>query len=247
MDNKSKFRDWLISTGRTGAARAYPAAVDRVSKHYLDNNENVVPIYDISSQTEISRIVELYSKSGKFSECGDEHNSRNRSAITSYAAFFANLNEELVSSADDSENSAQQPNGEQSNFKYERDLQTAFCVQISSLFPGCEILGQQYSVGGKRIDVLLEDKNGDLLVVELKAGRADYAVFGQISMYIGMLSQLPKFSGKKVRGVIVVGGADDGLMHACRTNPDISVKIYQMRIELEDSDMPDIADSESDE
>ena len=242
MENKKKFRQWLIDAGKPGAAHDYPSAVSRVSDHYAQQTGKAVPIYEIANATEISRIAGMYGKDGKFAEFGSKHNARNRNAVARYAEFFVGLNDaDNVAQPSGADGSQRQDDEQQSNFKYEHDLQTAFCAQIASLFPNYEILGQEYPVGGKRIDVLLEhSEKGNLLVVELKSGTAEPSVFGQISMYIGMLSQLPKFSGKEIRGIIVAGGVADGLLYACYTNPNILVKTYRMSIELEDSDLPDV-------
>jgi len=95
-------------------------------------------------------------------------------------------------------------------------------------------LGVEYSIGGKRIDVLLEHLGSkNLLVVELKSGMADYKVFGQIAMYMGLLQK--QFLNKEISGVIVAGSIDDGLRYACETTSRISLKIYRMSIELEDA------------
>lgn len=117
-------------------------------------------------------------------------------------------------------------------------MQTTLCSQVSELFPnhkifGGLVIGVEYSIGGKRIDVLLEHENdGSLLVVELKSGQADYKVFGQISMHIGLLQR--QFPEKKILGVIVAGGIDESLVQACETSDKVFLKTYRMRIELED-------------
>jgi len=88
-------------------------------------------------------------------------------------------------------------------FAYEKDLQPSLCAQITELFPeyqifGNGLLGIEYQIGGRRIDVLLESKDGQkLLAVELKSGMADFKVFGQISMYIGLLTE--QFPNKNIR------------------------------------------------
>ena len=107
------------------------------------------------------------------------------------------------------------------------------------MFPGYKIFGEsnqgvEYSLGKRRIDVLLENiESGDLLVVELKSGFADFKVFGQISMYIGLIQK--QFPGKSIAGVIVAGGIDESLRQACEITDRIELKIYRMSLELEDA------------
>jgi hypothetical protein len=125
------------------------------------------------------------------------------------------------------------------NFAYEKDLQTALCAQISELFPEYKIygngsLGIEYSIGGRRIDVLLEhEESGRLLAVELKSGVADYNVFGQISMYLGLLQE--QCPDKEIAGVIVAGSIDSSLKQACAITDRITLKVYRMSLELEDA------------
>src|SRR5690606_36844451 len=121
------------------------------------------------------------------------------------------------------------------NFSYERDLKNSMVLQINELFPEYKIIGEtnegvEYLIGGKRIDILLEKQNGDLLVIELKSGIADYKVFGQISMYIGLL--IDKFPERKIRGFIIAGEIDKSLRNAIKTTDIIGLKTYKMKLEL---------------
>ena len=125
------------------------------------------------------------------------------------------------------------------NFTYERDLQSALIAEIPRLFEGYKIYGTglegvEYSLDGKRIDVLLEhEERNDLLVIELKAGIADYKVFGQMSMYIGMLSK--RIPGANISGVIIAGEIDESLRNACAITKQVSLKTYKMKLELENA------------
>lgn len=95
-------------------------------------------------------------------------------------------------------------------------------------------MGIEYAIAGKRIDILLEKKDvGDLLAVELKSGTADYKIFGQISMYIGLL--LAQFPGRIISGVIVASAIDPSLKHACATTDHVALKVYRMSVELDDA------------
>jgi len=94
-------------------------------------------------------------------------------------------------------------------------------------------IGVEYSIGGRRIDVLLEHEESEsLLVVELKSGEADFRVYGQISMYIGLLQR--QYSDRNISGVIVAGSIDESLVQACETTDKVALKTYRMSIELED-------------
>ncbi|MGB7501206.1 MAG: hypothetical protein WBM25_02305, partial [Azonexus sp.] len=174
------FREWLIQRGNPSAARNYPQAINLVSEHYSEATGQKTDIYSITDQVLVSQIAHDYSQAGRFSQYGYEQHSRFRNAIARYAEFFVqhdNSNFEAFTPTEEESEIVAVP---ETNFAYEKDLQTSVCAQISELFPGYRIFGGnsvgiEYSIGGKRIDILLEKKDvGSLLVVELKSGVADY-------------------------------------------------------------------------
>ncbi len=123
------------------------------------------------------------------------------------------------------------------NFSYEKDLKASMVSQIKEFFPDYKIYGEnnegiEYLIGSKRIDILLEKDDGSLLAIELKSGIANYKVFGQLSMYLGLL--MDKFPEKEIKGCIVAGKIDDTLKSATRTTDLVSLKTYRMRLELLD-------------
>lgn len=230
------FRNWLVQQGKAGAAKSYPQAINRISANLFKATGHKTDIYAINDQVLLSQIAHDYSKSGKSSQFGNEHHGLYRAAIARYAEFFVQHDqpEKTQPAQEDVELSIPID----TNFAYEKDLQTSVCAQISELFPGYGIFGGnsvgiEYAIAGKRIDILLEKKGcSDLLVVELKSGTADYKVFGQISMYIGLL--LEQFPSRIVSGIIVAGAIDPSLKHACATMDRVSLKVYRMSVELDD-------------
>lgn len=237
---EEEFRNWLVSRGNPGAATSYPRAILSISEHYSRETGETVDIYAISDQATISRIAHDYSQSGRFAEFGYEQHGRFRNAIARYSEFF--VNHRVGDTGEEVEESVARMVEEQAiytNFSYEKDLQRTLCAQVSDLFPGYRIygdsnLGVEYLISGKKIDVLLEhEKNNELLIVELKSGRADFRVFGQISMYLGLVKR--EFPERRIKGVIVAGEIDDSLRYATETNSDVALKIYRMSLELENA------------
>lgn len=234
------FKSWLFKRGIKGAASSYPKAIHQISEHYSAKTGEQIDIYKLKDQSKISELARDYSQTGKFSEFGYEQHGRFRAAIGRYSDFFVETRgeeheiEEISTQVDQIENIESS-----NNFAYEKDLQTALCSHISELFPDYHIygglgIGVEYSIGGKRIDVLLENEQSKhLLVVELKSGEADFKVFGQISMYIGLLKR--QFPERNITGIIIAGSIDDSLVQACEITDKVSLKTYRMSIELEDA------------
>ena len=239
---ETMFKNWLLKRGNKGGATSYPKAVNKISEHYTKKTGEQVHIYKIKDQSKIEAIAKDYEQTGRFSEFGYEQKGLYRAAIKRYSEFFVDSRGEIHNieepyaqdswfESDDIDSST--------NFAYEKDLQKALCSNISELFHGYHIygglgIGVEYSIGGKRIDVLLEhEQSKDLLVIELKSGIADFKVFGQISMYIGLLNR--QFPDKNITGVIVAGSIDDSLVQACKITDKVSLKTYRMSINIEDA------------
>ena len=226
------FYQWLMNIGRThNTAYSYKNAINHISEHFSQNTQNNINIYALTSHEQISDIAHQYSQAGHFAEAGYNGNGTWRNAIARYSEFFANRNN--IENIDvEVETIPNQP-----NFAYERDLQRTLCSQISQLFPEYKIYGEndegvEFSVGGRRIDVLLEHlEDQSLLVVELKSGEADFRVFGQISMYLGLLQT--EFPDRSITGIIIAGAIDESLSNACLITDRVSLKVYRMSLELE--------------
>ena len=65
-------------------------------------------------------------------------------------------------------------------------------------------------------------------VIELKAGIADFKVFGQISMYLGLLKK--EFPQKIIKGIIIAGKIDESLKYATTTNENVRIMEYKMEL-----------------
>lgn len=70
--------------------------------------------------------------------------------------------------------------------------------------------------------------SGSLLAVELKTGIADFRVFGQIAMYLGLLKE--QFPDGESCGVIICGEIDESLRNACSITEIVSLKTYRMNL-----------------
>ena len=74
--------------------------------------------------------------------------------------------------------------------------------------------------------------NKEVLVVELKKGRASDKVVGQIQRYMGYIKSEIANDQQKVKGLIIGLRDDLGLKHAISINPDIEFRKYQIRFDL---------------
>ncbi|GJQ05974.1 hypothetical protein CAPN010_01320 [Capnocytophaga cynodegmi] len=216
---QTKFENWLRETGKKETtAYNYAQAINRISNHYEENEKQKLNLYKLTSPEELNKYVAIYNKGGKYEDFGDRGNGTNRAAINSYKQFISNI-----------ENFQNEMIKERSSFSYEKDLQSSIINQIDILFPNYRIVEQEYEIEGKKIDILLA-KDNELLVIELKKDEANYKVFGQISMYIGLLKE--RYPNNEIKGCIIANSIDDSLVAACKTNENISLKVYLTQIKL---------------
>jgi len=96
-----------------------------------------------------------------------------------------------------------------------------------------EQVGQQYLTDTGPMDVLAVKKDGtELLVVELKKGRASDAVVGQILRYMGYAAQELAEPHQTVRGVIIALDDDKRIRRALAVTPNIGFFRYQISFKL---------------
>lgn len=96
-----------------------------------------------------------------------------------------------------------------------------------------ETIGQQYPSDTGPIDILAVSKDrSELLVVELKRGRASDVVVGQIQRYMGYVLDELANEDQTVRGVIIALEDDLRLRRALRVASNIDFLRYQVSFNL---------------
>ena len=96
-----------------------------------------------------------------------------------------------------------------------------------------ELVGQQYQSDTGPMDILAIKKDKtQLLVVELKKGRASDAVVGQVLRYMGYVKQELAEPNQIVKGVIIALEDDTRIRRALAMTPDISFYRYEVSFKL---------------
>ena len=223
---KEKFRTYLSERYTPASVNGYMSGLNHLSKNY---GSEILQITDFETVQEIRT---QYDLGGAKRDIGDYGNGTARNAIIQYSNFIETSNSsELSSTSTELENELLPVNNNR-RFTYERDLHNTLESQANELFPEYKLIGSEYSIEGVRLDLLLEKEN-DLLIVELKAGIATFEVFGQISMYMGLIQK--KFPHNKVYGVIIANDIHKGLMAACTTSEFITCQKYTMKLCIENA------------
>lgn len=122
---------------------------------------------------------------------------------------------------------------EKQRFALEKDMQAALRRDITALESGLSVIddGAEYSVSSGFIDVLCENAAGDLVVVELKAGKTDARVVGQVLGYMGDL--LEDYPERNVRGIIVAHEFDRRTESAAKAVPNLDLVRYAISFTFE--------------
>lgn len=96
-----------------------------------------------------------------------------------------------------------------------------------------ELVGQQYPSDTGPIDILAISKDKkELLVVELKKGRASDAVIGQIQRYMGYVKEELAEKGQTVQGVIIALEDDIRMRRALAVTQSIDFFTYKVSFKL---------------
>jgi len=84
------------------------------------------------------------------------------------------------------------------------------------------------------LDILARDKATDgFVVIELKRDQGDDETFGQLSRYMGWIAEnKDQPEGVPVTGVIIAAGITSKLKAAAKTNPNVRLVEYAIRLEL---------------
>lgn len=97
-----------------------------------------------------------------------------------------------------------------------------------------EVIGQQYPTDTGFIDILALSKDRkEILVIELKKGRASDAVVGQIQRYMGFILDEVAEDKQTVRGCIIALEDDLRIKRALRINPSIDFYRYEVSFRLQ--------------
>lgn len=117
-------------------------------------------------------------------------------------------------------------------FGLERDMQSALRANIEQLESGLKIIdgGNERITDAGRIDITASDRNGNIVVIELKVGDASPKIIAQALAYMGAVAESDK---KNVRGILVAGDFHKQVIWAAKAIPNLQLKKYKFQFKFE--------------
>jgi RecB family endonuclease NucS len=111
-------------------------------------------------------------------------------------------------------------------FRVEKEMQTAVRKQLTMLEPGLREAdgGLEESIATGRVDILAEDANGQLVVIELKAG---VCPSGALEQTLGYAEALAEARHRPVRAFLVAAEFPERTRAAARRTRDLELRTYQ--------------------
>ena len=144
---------------------------------------------------------------------------------------------ELSDDSDEDETVEPDDESTEVSIQMERDLEDFLVNNLNLIEEGLKLYadeqgqnGRQYSTDVGTIDLLCRNKD-DWVIVELKKGRSSDRVVGQISRYIGWVSE-NLAEGRDVRGIIIVHEFDPKLKYAVLAHQNLELKYYEIQIKF---------------
>lgn len=124
----------------------------------------------------------------------------------------------------------------EASLSLEKDLHTYLSSRVEKIELGLKIVkdGIEYQTDAGRIDILAKDKINNIVVIELKAGKAKDSAFGQLLGYMGCISTSDQFKNTKIRGIIVASNFDQRVIYAARGLQNIKLIKYQLSFEFQE-------------
>lgn len=117
----------------------------------------------------------------------------------------------------------------------EETVEDILARNMELIEPGMTLVQRQLITEVGRIDLFARDKNGTFTIIELKKGKTDDDVFGQLSRYLGWCKKT-KARTSNVRGIIIAKSIGPKLWAAADGHiTRVEFKEYDLKMSLQDA------------
>lgn len=116
-------------------------------------------------------------------------------------------------------------------FAFERDLQAFLRANLEFLEPDLEAIDQGREENYR--DITARDKDGNIVVIELKAGTARANAISQILAYMGEVQTEMNTDDAGIRGILVASNFQEKVYSAASMVPNLSLVKYRYHFTFE--------------
>ncbi len=232
---RDDFGKWLVAQGYSdnscNARQANVRTVERAYGETLDAVQDRFGLAKLVAEMVYSSEDERRARPNP-SRVTIQGNLRNglatlKGAVMLYAKFLGAAWVDQNSPASEASAQPGAPEGtDGQKLSLERDMQRFLRANVAHLDPGLTIIddGAERVVTSGFIDILARDAAGATVVIELKAGKTDARVVGQVLGYMGDIAD--EDSPQALRGIIVAHDFDQRTRSAARAVPNLSLMRY---------------------
>lgn len=114
----------------------------------------------------------------------------------------------------------------------ERDLEDQIVSHLDALEPGLTLVSRQETIGIGRLDLLARDRDGQTVIIELKAGEAKDSAIGQITRYMGWFAHR---DNRASRAILVAGAFSDQLRYSAKAIPGLRLVTYKVQFSFDEA------------
>ncbi len=124
----------------------------------------------------------------------------------------------------------------EASLSLEKDLHSYLAARVEKLEAGLRIVenGFEFQIDAGRIDILAKDRDGNLVVIELKAGKAKDNALGQIIGYMGCMTTIEKFQNIPIRGILIASGFEQRVVYAAKALPNLKLVRYHLSFDFQE-------------
>lgn len=221
MYRAAAFRDYFMRTiaGTKNSADNYNSYLNRIDKAVGGLDEKIR-----SEGIDSVRAWSRTTKDGPF----EKYPSDSRSILKSYLDFTERM--QMRGEPNDQPEAVQDSvEATGTVFRVEKEMQTAVRKQLTMLEPGLREAdgGLEVSIATGRVDILAEDANGQLVVIELKAG---VCPSGALEQTLGYAEALAEERRRPVRAFLVAAEFPERTRAAARRTRDLELRTYEFSL-----------------
>ena len=205
--------------------------------------QSVQPLLTLMKEQGISRLESLVhdwflDDEGEFTnKKSEERTEGNIADLKNLGALFqqknTSINPHFRRVPPGSETEAELEEVEELKFGLERDMQAALRRNIGQLEQGLRIIdgGSERKVEAGYIDITAQDRDGKLVVIELKVGTAG---LDSITQTLAYMASVQSENQSPVRGILVAFDFHPKVVLAAKVVPDFGLKQYSFSFSFTD-------------